>query len=72
MVFDRVLQPFDLLIMTAHGSNLVTEHCVPKEAGATAASSSWTFRTSVHREARDKSPASSKAVLFVTAAPPER
>ena len=49
MVFDRVLQPFDLLIMTAHGSNLVTEHCVPKEDGATAASS-FTFRTSVHSE----------------------
>ena len=53
MVFDRALEPFDLLIMTAHGSNLVTEHCVPKEAGATAASSSWTFRTSVNRETQD-------------------
>jgi hypothetical protein len=50
MVFDRALEPVDLLIMTAHGSNLVTEHCVPKEDGATAASSSWTFRTSVNRE----------------------
>ena len=46
MVFDRVLEAFDWVIMTAHGSNLITEHCVPKEDGAPAAGS-WSFRTSV-------------------------
>jgi len=53
MVFHRAFEPVDLLIMKTHGSNLVTEHCVPKEAGATAASSSWTFRTSVNRETQE-------------------
>ena len=53
MVFDRALEPFDLLIMTAHGSNLVTEHCVPLDMAAFAASSSFTIRTSVHREANE-------------------
>ena len=52
MIFDRVLEPFDLVIMTAHGSNLETEHCVPKEEGASAAHS-LTFRTSVRRETQE-------------------
>jgi hypothetical protein len=47
VIFDRVLEPFDLVIMTAHGSNLATEHCVPKEVGA-APAHSLTFRTSIH------------------------
>ena len=53
MIFDRVLEPFDLVIMTAHGSNLETEHCVPKEEGASAAHS-LTFRTSVRRETQEE------------------
>ena len=43
----------NLAIMTAHGSNLETEHCEPKEEGASAAHS-LTFRTSVRRETQEE------------------
>ena len=53
VIFDRMLEPFDLVVMTAHGSNLLTEHCVPKEDGETAAAGSVTFRTSTRRIPQD-------------------
>ncbi len=48
-IFEKLLQPFDLVITTLH-ANLITEHCVPKKEGdndGAALAASVSFRTVV-------------------------